>query len=122
MAKNSIRYRILRSELEALQNDQRLQESVRLGPGDKDVFTYELQVAPQAISVAVHFEQCIVRVQLSSKRLSTWAREDQVGIYEEIPFGDESLELVLEKDFACLDRSDADNQDTFDNPLACSVC
>lgn len=33
-----------------------------------------------------------------------------------------ALELILEKDFACLDRSDADNHDTFPNPLIGASC
>jgi hypothetical protein len=33
-----------------------------------------------------------------------------------------SLEVVVEKDFACLDRSDEGNSDNFANPLAGAVC
>lgn len=33
-----------------------------------------------------------------------------------------ALELILEKDFACLDRSDADNHDTFPNPFIGASC
>ena len=32
-----------------------------------------------------------------------------------------SLEVVVEKDFACLDRSDEGNSDNFANPLAGAV-
>jgi hypothetical protein len=44
---------------------------------------------------------------------------DQVGIAEDISLGSlGSLALLIEKDFACLDRSEEDNQDTFPNPNA----
>ena len=33
-----------------------------------------------------------------------------------------SLEVVVEKDFACLDRSDEDNSDSFANPHAGATC
>ena len=46
-----------------------------------------------------------------------------VGIAEEISLGPlGSLFLLVEKDFACLDRSDEDNQDTFANPHAGATC
>jgi hypothetical protein len=44
---------------------------------------------------------------------------DQVGIAEDISLGNlGSLALLIEKDFACLDRSEEDNEDTFPNPNA----
>jgi hypothetical protein len=36
--------------------------------------------------------------------------------------GNRSLDLIVEKDFACLDLSDADNEDTFPNPLVGTTC
>jgi hypothetical protein len=46
-----------------------------------------------------------------------------VGIAEEIGLGNlGSLGLLIEKDFACLDRSDKDNEDTFPNPNAGKQC
>lgn len=46
-----------------------------------------------------------------------WAQSDQVGIYVTLDLGlHGNLDLVVEKDFACMDLSDADNLDTFPNP------
>ena len=36
--------------------------------------------------------------------------------------GNRSLDLIVEKDFACLDLSDADNEDTFPNPNSGAIC
>jgi len=33
-----------------------------------------------------------------------------------------SLALLIEKDFACLDRSEEDNEDTFPNPNTGTKC
>jgi hypothetical protein len=33
-----------------------------------------------------------------------------------------NLEVAIEKDFACLDLSDQDNEDTFSNPMAGKSC
>ena len=60
---------------------------------------------------------------LSVEQAQRWSQESEIGVYTLVDIGSEgSLELIVEKDFACLDRSDADNQDTFANPLMGSVC
>jgi hypothetical protein len=43
-----------------------------------------------------------------------WAGSDDVGVYTDIAAGDDQvLSVAIEKDFACLDLSDAENEDTF---------
>jgi len=52
-----------------------------------------------------------------------WGTTDQVGIAEEIDLGEVGLlALLVEKDFACVERRDEDNGDTFDNPHASANC
>jgi hypothetical protein len=49
--------------------------------------------------------------------------DTEVGIYATVNLGHTgSLDVMIEKDFACLDRSDAENVDTFTNPNAATVC
>jgi hypothetical protein len=55
--------------------------------------------------------------------LERWAGGDEVGVYAEVALGgDQSLSVAIEKDYACLDRSDAENEDTFQNPNLAAVC
>jgi len=55
--------------------------------------------------------------------LERWAAGDDVGIYVEVALGgDQVLSLAIEKDFACLDSNDAENEDTFPNPNLAAVC
>ena len=123
MAKDSIRLRILRSELNALASGETLREEVRLAPGPEGVLRYSLHVTAQPGPIQVLFHACAIQIQLSPQDFRVWFREDQVGIYERLDFGVEgTLELVLEKDFACLDRNEAENQDTFEHPHAGAVC
>jgi hypothetical protein len=52
-----------------------------------------------------------------------WSSTNQVGISGEIDLGIlGTLSVLVEKDFACLDRPDKENKDTFPNPLAAHVC
>jgi hypothetical protein len=62
-------------------------------------------------------------ILVPSREAARWRDSDQVGIYATADLGTRGLlDLILEKDFACLDRSDEDNLDTFPNPLAGAVC
>ncbi len=47
-----------------------------------------------------------------------WANGDDVGIYGAVPNGSGSLDVAIEKDFACLDSNHAGNRDTYPNPKA----
>ena len=48
-----------------------------------------------------------------------WASTDQIGIEGEQPvIHQANLQILIEKDFACIDGTDDENVDTFPNPLA----
>ena len=64
-----------------------------------------------------------MEVFIPAGQANAWGTTDQVGIAEDISLGNlGSLALLIEKDFACLDRSDEDNEDTFPNPHAGAAC
>ena len=75
------------------------------------------------VALSVSYAEQTVTVSLSSEAVGRWAgAETEVGIYGRFDTGRVPLELMIEKDFACLDRSDEDNEDTFANPHVGSVC
>jgi hypothetical protein len=64
-----------------------------------------------------------VAVLLPADQVNAWGITDQIGIAEDINLGDlGTLAILIEKDFACLDRSDEANEDTFPNPNAGTTC
>jgi hypothetical protein len=64
-----------------------------------------------------------ITVSVPAVQLKNWAGTDDVGVYAEVALnGGQSLSVAIEKDFACLDRSDADNEDTFPNPNLAAAC
>jgi hypothetical protein len=120
---NSLRLRILRPEMERLAAGDALEETMIFGPGAANAFTYSLIVSASAKDVHVERQASGLRIVVPRERVLLWGREDQVGIYETIGFGKgQPLELILEKDFACIDGSDAENVGTFENPSAEEVC
>jgi hypothetical protein len=64
-----------------------------------------------------------VAVALSSESVRQWAHSsEQVGVYGRLYVWNGELMLLVEKDFACLDGTNADNDDTFSNPNIGIAC
>jgi hypothetical protein len=73
--------------------------------------------------VTVRYGSRDVTVILSKDRARIWGAQSEIGVYTTLDMGSAgSLEVVVEKDFACLDRSDEDNSDTFANPHLEATC
>jgi len=122
MKENSLRLRISRSELARFAAEHRIEETVHLTPEPDGKLTYVLESAPGA-AASVRYAAQEITVVITEEQARTWSEEDQVGIYTTIDIGPAGmLEVIVEKDFACLDRSDEDNEDTFANPHVGSVC
>ena len=117
---NSLRLRVSRSEMQRLLRGEAIVEEVRLG--GTGVFRYALDVGGSD-SVTIAYTPGEIRISVPAGRMQAWGLESETGIYETLTVGEGSkLELVLEKDFACLDRDDADNADTFPHPHAGAAC
>ncbi len=124
MKGNSLRLRVGRSELERFLNDGRIEETTRFAVTPEARFTYALEVSePGSAGTTLRTLPCGVTVVVTPEQVHLWKSEDQVGIYANLEIGTEKrLEVIVEKDFACLDRSDIDNADTFANPTLTTNC
>ena len=120
---DSLRLRVSRSELARLLDGERVEDTIHFSAAPDAHLTYAMQSASQAEPVRVEYGPQIAVVLISRTRMSSWGKNSEVGIYESIDLGSSrSLEVIVEKDFACLDRSAEENIDTFANPLAEAVC
>ncbi len=120
---NSLRLRVTRSELAKVLAGDCVEETVHFAPEASARLTYALHQDPSAQTPTVRYADGRVSVLLPTAQAHVWGVTDQVGISEEIDMGTlGSLKLLVEKDFACLDRSHEDNQDTFVNPHAGATC
>ncbi len=108
---NSIRIRIRKSELSTLINDRQIEESILLSP--EVTFRFSLAIV-DIPTVAAVYEEASIQVQLPIEQAKEWATTQQVGIeVNNLIHGDQSLHLLIEKDFPCLDREEEDYNDTF---------
>ena len=120
---NSLRLRVSRSELARFQAGGRIEETIHFTAAPEATLTYALESALKPSPVTVRYRSREVTVILSKDRASIWGEQSEVGVYSTLDMGAAgSLEVAVEKDFACLDRSDEENGDTFVNPLAGATC
>jgi len=117
---SSLRLRVSRSEVARLLTGSCLEETIHFSSEANASFTYALLQDPSVRAPTVRYTTNRVAVLLPADLANVWGNTDQVGISEDISLGDiGSLTLLIEKDFACLDRSDEDMEDTFANPNGC---
>ena len=101
----------------------RIEETIYFGREAGAQLTYALVHEKSRKSADVMYEPQLVIVAVPSRMAERWAETDEVGMSAEIDLGARgSLSVLIEKDFACLDKSDAENEDTFPNPLAGHIC
>ena len=114
---NSLRLRITRSEVDRLVNDGRIEETTWLGRDDGSRIRYVLEHEAGAKAVGLRFDPPVLAVTVPTSQAREWAQGDEVGIYACVDLGARgALDLVIEKDFACLHGTDEENEDAFPNP------
>jgi hypothetical protein len=115
---NSIRFRITQSEMAALVDGVRLEDSVQFGPAQTEILSYALEISPQCSEVRALYSQGVIQVVLPVNLARALAGTDQVGIehVQSIAQG-VALKIVLEKDFQCFHPRTGENEsDNFPNP------
>jgi hypothetical protein len=120
---NSLRLRVTPSEVKHLLRCGGIREHVQLTANFKDRLTYAVISCLSGLTTTVAYQSGNIIISMPESQLKKWADSEDVGIYADIALGnDQALSVVIEKDFACLDRSDADNEDTFPNPNLATAC
>jgi hypothetical protein len=120
---NSIRLRLKRAEVARLAKIGSVEETIVFGNEADETFHCVLESSTTVSNLRATLKKTGVLVQVPAKAVSRWATGDEVGIEASLPVGDgRQLQVLIEKDFACLDGSTEQNSDTFPNPLAETKC
>lgn len=118
---NSLRLRITRPELDRLIREGRIEETIFFAPDDGSRLAYSLEHTAAASVPTVRFVPPSLEVRIPTSQAQQWSLGEDVGIHATIDLGPKgSLDLLVEKDFACLHGSDEENRDAFPNPNASS--
>jgi hypothetical protein len=113
---DSLRLRVGPSEVQRLMDSGRVGETIHFTPAAH--MTYALEHSSLAGCVSVSHTLTEVAVIVPTSIAQAWANGSDVGIYGAVPNGFGTVEVAIEKDFACLDSSHAGNLDTYPNPKA----
>lgn len=108
---NSIRLRVRKSDLDALQNQGKVSVPINFAPGIKLEYILKLGQAehPQANYAAQQ-----ITILLPSEFATNWINSEEVSIAYQQAYGEgQYLQVLIEKDFPCRHTEETDLQDTF---------
>ena len=113
---NSIRLRLTRGEVESISTDGLVSASVPFSGGVK--FDYVLESSPACVKPVAMFSNNVLSVRLPEKDVIEWAGTEAVSISAEQLLDDGGqLNLLVEKDFACLAPREGENEsDMYPHP------
>jgi hypothetical protein len=110
---NSIRFRLSKSEVETVVTTGSLMETTSF---INSTLTFELSVKP-IDKLSAEYQNNTIRMFIPDKLIANWHLNDEVSIDGSMSLpGAETLDLLLEKDFKCIDRVEEDQSDYFPNP------
>ena len=113
---NSLRLRLSQAEVRTLAAGETVSASTPFGPADS--LTYRVTSAGKSVSATISSN--VIVVSLPSAQVATWATSDELTIDAEQTWDGGSLQIVVEKDLACVSRNSEDDADSFPNPAAAS--
>ena len=120
---NSLRLRVSPSELDRLSKGQRIEETIHFGSEPDAKLTYALELDKGIDHLTVKYGPHIVTVQIPFQLAYSWATSALVGLSGCVDLGPAgTLDVLVEKDFACLERRNEDIDDTFPNPHVTGAC
>lgn len=111
---NSLRLRLTKSEVKKLAGEGHLEEQTNF-TGSKLV--YELQSVNTTTELSAVFENNKITIYIPNTFAKSWVHNDVIGINTNMQTdGGETLFILIEKDFICLDETTEDQSDNFVNP------
>lgn len=111
---NSVRIRLSKTEVERLDNRGYIEEHTCFG---NNRFVYALESLPAANELSASFHDSKITMYMPAVFLKDWRVNNVVGFDATIRVSNtESLYLLVEKDFQCIDETIEDQSDNYENP------
>ncbi|MEQ9452809.1 MAG: hypothetical protein RJQ07_14600 [Pseudomonadales bacterium] len=114
---HSLRLRLTRGEVDALGGGEAVREQTAF-PGGNALHYCLLVGDERGAALSSNDSGVQLSVTVPAAEAQHWATDDtQVGLSGAQPFSVQGLEILIEKDFTCLNPRDSDEElDTFPNP------
>ena len=115
---NSIRLRLLQSEVKRLSAAGTISEDVIFGVRPDQVLRYAITVSAGVDVMEVEFSDSQILIMIPETTALEWFTSDLMSIEREIEIDEESrLSVLIEKDLVCVERpDDPDNADAYPHP------
>ena len=116
---NTLRLRLSRNEVDSVAQGKEVEESTSFPEGGK--LQYVLKQTPSDTTVVKINEgdDSCINILVDENKAKQWAKSEEVGLFGSEPLVLGSLELLIEKDFACLNpRDGVEDSDSFPNPAS----
>ena len=115
---NSVRLRLTRGEVDSLRL-QGIVAATTAFPGGRE-FQYRVESSPAIVNPSAFFSENTISIRLPETAVLAWATSEQVSLPGEQLLDDGAkLNILVEKDFACLaPREGEDEADMFPHPDA----
>ncbi|HTE32825.1 MAG TPA: hypothetical protein VK666_20730 [Chryseolinea sp.] len=111
---NSIRIRLSKTEVDDLVSGSIQHDSTSFGNSS---FGYTVQPVNYDGSLFAAYDNNTITLYVPKALLKDWSENSVVGFETMMPLENSGhLQLLLEKDFKCIDKTMEDQSDLFDNP------
>lgn len=111
---NSVRFRLTKSEVLQLASKKRMESFTEIA---EKTFVYKVLSKTNAAKMSIVFEADGIILTVPDDLLKKWPSNDEIGFYgEQINKSGSLTKLMLEKDFVCLDETEEDQSDNYENP------
>lgn len=113
---NSVRLRLTKTEVDQFKQTGMVKEETCFA---EHTFSYCLKKQGNGKQLSASFENNSITVHMPEELATEWTTTEWVGYDNHMPLPNgQSLFLMVEKDFKCLDGTTEDQSDMYDNPLA----
>lgn len=112
---NTLRLRLSTKEWHSFQSHGKVEDCIEFGPHQKIIYT--LRIADNTQSMEACFNNPFIMVLVPRVTAISWIEKDSVGIRGAMPLPDgNSLQILVEKDFQCLQPRQEDETALFSHP------
>lgn len=111
-AGDQIRIRVRKSDIETLDRDGQLTETIALPEGGP--FGFSIRLDGQAQQISVRQDGFLLTVSLPENQARQWINSEEVGMEAALPTINQGLlQVAVEKDFPCQHQPTKNPEDTF---------
>ena len=111
---NTIRLRLSKTDLHTLAQNNTVTEKTSFGINE---LVYELKPVHTSDALSASFENNKISILIPAQFSTSWNKNEIVNIDAKQNIGNgETLYILVEKDFQCLDKTTEDQTDYFINP------